>query len=41
MLRGAFTILRFLVGSHMQQENESEMCTLVESGCVGHVLSYR
>jgi len=41
MLRGASTILRFLVGSHTQQENKSEMCTLVESGCVEHVLSYR
>jgi len=41
MLRGAFIILRFCVGSHKQQENESEMCTLVESGCIQHVPSQR
>jgi hypothetical protein len=34
MLQGALVTMRLLVGSHMQQENESEMCALVESGCV-------
>jgi hypothetical protein len=41
MLGDALIILRLLVGSHTQQQNEPEMCILVESGCVEHVLSHR